>query len=239
MKCRWIVFLGISLTAIPTQGDEDIDLLGSSDFAEREKAQITVHDRIANHPTDARDEILKFYLATTDPEQRIRLLPILERAYFPPKGFLGILMDPTRANLLRQGRVPQDRMEKGIRVMRVYPGTPAEESGLRQGDVIVKMNDWIVEGGADLNDLFAMRIQEHPPSVVIRLEVKRGEEAFGLDLKLGILPVPSERARVALQENANAGPFPNRAVPLTVQAELDGFRFWLSNEIEKDTKSHR
>jgi len=220
------------------RGEADFEGLASDDYRVRQGAQQTFLEWIFKDPVMARDEVLQVYLSTDDPELRMRLVPILERAYFPPKGYVGIMMQP--AFLDGFGRIPGNLPKgKGILVTRVVPGTPAELSGLRERDVIVQMDDWEVEGGMDLNSLFADRIQANPPGRKIQLKVLRGEEEMVVALQLGILPTPSQRAREMREIQKDERPVVRNLLSTNLQEEMQEFRFWLSDEIEKHGKSHR
>jgi serine protease Do len=71
----------------------------------------------------------------------------------------------------------------------VYPGGPADEAGLKIGDVILKM------GEKELQDkthsgaaIAAVELRALAPSQTVKLEVLRGGEALQFDVKLGQLP---------------------------------------------------
>lgn len=236
---RRVLFV-LSLLAVRGLSYAEVDFQGltSKSFNIREEAQHKFTDWIFKNPTTALDEILEVYLSTGDPELRMRLVPILERAYFPPRGYVGILMQPAFLDAL--GRIPGNLTKgTGILVTRVVPGTPAQLSGLQESDVIVQMDDWNVEGGLDLNSLFADRIQANPPGREIQLKVRRGGEEVLLALKLGILPTPSQRARDARMIQNNERPIVRNLLSTDLQDEIREFRFWLEDEIEKHGKSHR
>ncbi|MEJ6580750.1 MAG: PDZ domain-containing protein [Akkermansiaceae bacterium] len=237
---KWWPFLILSLlTGIGSlRGEADFEGLTSTNFKVREEAQGTFLEWIFNDPVVAREEVLQVYLSTDDPELRMRLVPVLERAYFPPKGYVGIMMQPAFLDAL--GRAPGDFTKgQGILVTRVVPGTPAELSGLRERDVIVQMDEWVVEGGVDLNSLFADRIQANPPGRKIKLKVQRGEEEVEVALQLGILPTPSQRARDARELQKDERLAIRNLLPTNLQDEMAEFGFWLGDEIEKHGKTHR
>jgi len=235
----WVILvLFLLVGAGSSRGEADFEGLTSSDFKAREEAQNTFLDWIFLNPVVALDQVLQVYLSSDDPELRMRLLPVLERAYFPPKGYVGIIMQPAFLDAL--GRIPGNLATgKGILVKSVVPGTPAELSGLRERDVIVQMDEWEVEGGVDLNNLFADRIQAHPPGKKIQLKVLRGGEEVVVALQLGILPTPSERAREAREIQKNEPPAMRSLLSTNLEEEMAEFRFWLGDEIEKHGKSHR
>lgn len=65
-------------------------------------------------------------------------------------------------------------MQQGAIIMDVAEGSPAEQAGLSEGDVITKIDGEPVEGRRDLVDAIA----EHKPGDVITLTVySPGEEA--------------------------------------------------------------
>jgi hypothetical protein len=236
---RW-VFLISALLAMrgSLHGEVDFHRLASKSFKVREESQQAFVDWIFKNPSTALDEVLQIYLSAEDPELRMRLVPILERAYFPPRGYVGIVMQPAFLDAL--GRIPGNQTKgTGILVTHVVPGTPAALSGLRERDVIVQMDDWNVEGGLDLNSLFASRIQANPPGRKIQLKVRRGGGEVSLALQLGILPTPSQRARDARTMQNNQGPIVRNLLSTDLQDEIREFRFWLEDEIEKHGKSHR
>ncbi len=65
------------------------------------------------------------------------------------RGYLGVIIEPLNAEIARKLKVPDNQ---GVLVARVQPGSPASASGLRRGDVIVKL------GGRDLSDPAELRI---------------------------------------------------------------------------------
>lgn len=218
--------------------EEKPDLLALADpeFPKREAAQAKVRLWATKFPKLAKEELLKLYLRSEEPELRVRLIALMERAYFPPKGYVGVVM---RADFLdRFGRIP--RMPQGepfigygVRIISVAPGTPAEKSGLKVGDVILKINDWEVKGADKITSAVAEQIQKHPPSTPVSIQIRRGEDLIDLKLELGILPVPSERAR-SLMATDDTG---NGVLPVDLAQQLVEFRVWLAEEIEKDQKN--
>ena len=161
----------------------------------------------------------------------MRLLLLLERAYFPVKGFLGIAMRSTRWDQL--GRFKKGDTGLGVRVIGVGAGTPAAEAGLKTDDVILKINDWTVEGGADVTSEVATQIQKNPPTTPILLVVKRGERTFEVELELAILPVPSVRAKLLRAETDGL----SNLLPRELEREILVFQMWLRKEIEEDRKN--
>ena len=68
------------------------------------------------------------------------------------RGYLGVVIDPLDAEMARKLRLPVNR---GVLISRVQPGSPAAASGLKRGDVIVKLANREVSDPAELRILTA------------------------------------------------------------------------------------
>ncbi len=205
--------------------------LGSESFLERSEVLSSLELWVMEDQKQAKKLLLREYLRCDDPEIRVRLLALLERSYFPIRGYVGITM---RSTLWDQfGRLQKDEDQLGVRVTEVGKGTPAELSGLRGDDIILKINEWEVKGDSDVTAKVAAEIQKYSPGTSIALEVLRGEKRFVLSLKLGVLPVPSERARALRAGNGSLG----GVLPGSLLAEIKEFQNWLVEKIEKDRKN--
>lgn len=217
-------------------GDDELSLaaLGSETFAVREQAESEVKEWASRNPATAKERLLKVYLGSEDPEVRRRLIPALERAYFPPKGYVGIQMMPARFDQFgRLRRLGGDQEFDGVVVTAVVPGSAAAKSGLKVGDVILKINEWDAEGETDITAAVAREIQKNPPRSEVSLGVRRGEKSLNVVLKLGVLPVPSERARLMKTSSVAGGGM----VTDELVAQMEEFRQWLLSEIERDRKN--
>ncbi len=224
-----LVFLGSGLVVfgrLPA-----LDALGSSSFVERGKAMAGLEAWVLSDQAKAKKVLLEKYLRCPDPEIRVRLLELLERSYFPIRGFVGITMRSTLWDQL--GRLKKDKLAIGVRITDVGKGTPAELSGLRVDDIVLKVNQWTVKGGADVTTKVSEQIQKHPPRTPISLQIARGEEILTLSLKLGILPIPSARARTLRAGTDSL----SALLPTSLQLEISTFQAWLAKEIEKDRKN--
>jgi len=239
MKLFAILALLTGFLRLPLTAQGDLKALASSEFLERKNAQQSLLPWIFKDPNSAKLALLDLYLTTEDPELRMRLIPMLERAFFPPtKGYVGIKMRPAFVNEL--GRLKGNQTTGlGIEVIQVMPKTPADRCGLRAGDIILTMNGWKIQGGLDLNSVFADRIQSNPPGEEIRLKIRRGEVEKNLTLVLSVLPTPSQRAREMRKAQLLESPSTRQVLPESLEAEMEEFRSWLQGEVEKQRNSHR
>ncbi len=90
-------------------------------------------------------------------------------------------MDPYQHPFL--GILPiRDDKQPGVLVRYVYPGSPAEKSGMKPGDRIVKMGaaPVMLADANSFRDLFAIS----PPGQKIPFEIQRGTESLKLEISL-------------------------------------------------------
>jgi S1-C subfamily serine protease len=95
----------------------------------------------------------------------------VERAYL---GVTTATVDPT-LNL---------RVDRGAYVQDLVPGAPAEEGGLRPGDIIVKADGKPVESTEDIGEL----VDSRKPGDSVKVEVVRQGDRETLDVELGRRP---------------------------------------------------
>jgi S1-C subfamily serine protease len=67
------------------------------------------------------------------------------------------------------------------RIARVFPNSPAEKSGIKQGDVVIKF------GGKSVSDFATLQryVEEHDPGTRVGVVVQRGEELVELVVVMG------------------------------------------------------
>jgi len=90
--------------------------------------------------------------------------------------------------------------EVGARIVKVLPGSPAEKAGLQVDDVITHLDG---QPADDQSQLIAA-IKRHQPGDVVRLTVKRGEEALEISAKLAKIATPAARKR-EMQNRSHVG----------------------------------
>jgi len=72
------------------------------------------------------------------------------------------------------------RAGEGVLVLGVVPGTPAEEAGFRQNDVITRLNDTIITGPAELR----VQLKKHKPGETVNFTYLRGGQTKTVAVKL-------------------------------------------------------
>jgi serine protease Do len=93
------------------------------------------------------------------------------------RGYMGVTIGPVTEDLAQQFKVPDTA---GALVQDVTPGGPADEAGLKPGDVIRKFNGLPVNGS---NELLAM-VANTNPETSVTLEVLRNGQPLTLKLTL-------------------------------------------------------
>jgi serine protease Do len=108
------------------------------------------------------------------------------------RGWLGVSIQPVDAKMARALDLKEER---GVLIGGVEPGSPAEQAGVEQGDVILRLNDDEVNDPSDLS----LKVSMTPPGETVSLEVLRGEDTQTLRVKLG------ERPDEDVQASAGSG----------------------------------
>ena len=77
--------------------------------------------------------------------------------------------------------------ETGARIMQIVPDSPADEAGLRAGDIIPHVDTIKVDGDNPLDEI----LTQYRPRETVALRVLRGDELLDLSLTLGDRPAGS------------------------------------------------
>jgi serine protease Do len=108
-------------------------------------------------------------------------LPQLRASGKIHRGFIGARLDsitPELATVLRL------RAHRGVLVAAVTPGGPAEQAGLRPGDVIVRWDGQMI----DSSDVLPWAIALSPPGSRVRVRVVREGAPLSLRVMMGVQP---------------------------------------------------
>ncbi len=102
------------------------------------------------------------------------------------RGYLGVApADLTDDLKLAMGL---DEALEGVLINQVLPGTPAEEAGLENGDVVTEVNGQAIDGARELT----RRVGAFMPGEDVRFTVIRDEEEMSFTVELAERPDPDE-----------------------------------------------
>ena len=113
-------------------------------------------------------------------------------AYLPPKdyGRFRLSLDNEFSGVGTAVR----GVKSGLRVVTVYPESPAEKAGIRVGDIVTKSNGHKLAG---LTEEAATALIKGPEKTVVRLTVRRGKRTFERRMTRARIRVPVVRSRIA------------------------------------------
>jgi membrane-associated protease RseP (regulator of RpoE activity) len=194
--------------------------LGSEEFVVREGAQAELSAWASKNPQLATPIFLRLFQEDDDPEVRKRALKILKELgnidYLSEgQGYLGILMQEEPLNAAQGGEV-----RFGIRVLNVGNGSPAEQAGLKMGDLILSL-DGIIWKEGDASTKFRNAVAAMKPLADVTLMVQRGQaDPISINVKLGKRPTPD------LQAGGDLG-------LLEQEAKEQHFQQWLKKQQDK------
>ncbi len=110
----------------------------------------------------------------------------------PAPGHLGALLDDG------------DDRGRGVRVLRVHPGSPAQKAGLQEGDLVTALSGIRTRQLSEVADILA----EFPPESEVTFFVRRGQAEKLINVTLGHRPAGVQPARPPASPSVPAAPPP-------------------------------
>jgi serine protease Do len=108
--------------------------------------------------------------------------PDPDRPGIVKKAWLGVDTQVISADLAEALGIPG---AKGVRVTRVHPGTSAEKTGLKTGDLILKLDGTVIPASRpEDSDLFATLIRQYRVGTEVVLTARRGTEELQIKAAL-------------------------------------------------------
>ncbi len=107
------------------------------------------------------------------------LLPKLKTGSVKRGGWLGIMVQPIDEKLAKGFGLKE---AKGALIADVTKGDPADKSGVKAGDVVIKIDGKEIEDSRELVNTIG---RKSPPGETIVLTVLRGKKKMNLNVKLG------------------------------------------------------
>ncbi len=97
--------------------------------------------------------------------------------------YVGVEYAPINLQLKEERKL---QVNQGVYLFRVHPNTPAEQAGLREGDVITHVD------GKPLNRRMDLRayVRQHRPGDVLTFTVVRNSQTLKVKVRLGKMPEP-------------------------------------------------
>jgi serine protease Do len=108
------------------------------------------------------------------------------------RGFIGVLVQPLSQELAEAFKI---KNEEGALVAEVSPEGPADRAGVRNGDVITRLNDEVISDPQDLQ----LTVAAIAPETTVTLTIVRDGKEKKIDVRLGELP--SKGVQVAQTES--------------------------------------
>ncbi|MHB8394215.1 MAG: S1C family serine protease [Candidatus Dormibacteria bacterium] len=110
-------------------------------------------------------------------------LELMINGSVPSEGWLGVaLLPPEMAGRLREAVGLSER--SGALVREVVSGGPAEQAGVRRGDLLVELGDIKLLSGRDLR----LALQGTSPGTILKVVLVRGLEELELNVAVGSAP---------------------------------------------------
>jgi serine protease Do len=107
----------------------------------------------------------------------------------PAKAWLGVQTQVLTHDI---GEAMELSGKKGVRVIQVIPGSPAEKAGVKVGDIFLKLDGQIIAAGTPSDDeLFDNLIRQYKSGAEAVLEGVRNGEPLKLTVALGKMPKPA------------------------------------------------
>ena len=110
------------------------------------------------------------------------LVDQLKTGQSAPQAFLGVSSAPVDASVAQQFGLKEN---SGALVVEVTPGSPAENAGLQQGDVVTRVDGENISSSDDL----VATIRRHKAGDKVKLEYTRGSDKRTVTVTLGSRPV--------------------------------------------------
>jgi carboxyl-terminal processing protease len=93
-------------------------------------------------------------------------------------------------------------VDAGLRITRVYDGSPAERAGLKPGDLVVAVDDRSLKGVPEETGVARVK---GPSGTKVRLRIERGKETFERELTRATVSIPVVESRMVRDDGEKVG----------------------------------
>ena len=212
---------------LPKMPPAIVAALGDEKYKTRRTAQTSLLEWGKKDLGGSVESLYRFYRKVENPEVRLRSREVLKALVIlqqplPGQGYLGIQMDTAR------WKNEQGVMQPAVLITDVRKGTAAAIATLREGDLIVGVDNVVFNDLAPTR-MFADYIKSKKPADEIKIKVRRGMEHLELTASL-------RRRPAALDEINQWGLLP--VLPDESEMDEDYFQDWLRERraMERRTK---
>lgn len=112
------------------------------------------------------------------------------------RGYIGIMMQDIDIDLAQSFGL---KKSEGALVVDVVKDSPAEKAGLKQGDIIIKINNQAIENYSLLRNMIALQ----PPGTKVNLEIIRDKQPKTVSLEIGTLSEKNILAESNINNSTN------------------------------------
>ena len=135
-------------------------------------------------------------------DDAVRVADQLKSSGHVTRGLLGVYLGDVSKEVAESLGLPD---AKGAVVGRIQKGGPAEKAGIQDGDIILKLDGFVIDKSVELRRLVA----EKPPGVKIKLGIWRKGAAKDISVVLTALPQDSVAQKEQEQKAEHAEPAKN------------------------------
>ena len=113
------------------------------------------------------------------------------------RGWLGVIIQEVSRDLAESFGLEKP---EGALVAKVLPGSPAEDAGLKEGDIIYSFNGQSINRSGDLPH----QVGRIPPETDAEVGVVRGGKKQSVTVTIGLLPAPGEELKTAKSKESSS-----------------------------------
>ncbi|NNC90256.1 MAG: PDZ domain-containing protein [Akkermansiaceae bacterium] len=213
----------------PGSVDQAIRELGDEEFKKRTAAQEQLLAWGRENIEDGIERFYKVYRTHDDPEVRVRSRELLkelvvEKSAVDGEGYIGIMM--------REDAVPRPGggIRRAVRVTAVIDDTPAQKAKLREGDLVLGIDDRDLAAEGSM-EAFGAYVRSKKPADKVTLHVQRINQKLDIEVELMRRPnLPQNNLQLFGGE---------LRMPPVEEQEESAFQAWLRKRLEEEKNGGR
>jgi serine protease Do len=164
------------LSALSSTGDEiNITLISSDQKTDLALMKVDPETGTPVRWTDPNNAQQGTWVGSMNHEAETLMIGVISakrRSIEGRSGVLGVLLDPN-----------DDPNEMGVAIMQFGPNSPAQKEGMREGDLVIRVEDKEIKSRKDISE----EIKKFAPTEEVRLKILRGEEGIPFKVTLNYM----------------------------------------------------